>query len=135
MAKAQRLTVFKVALKHQPGEVLEVMQYLKEKGIALTSVWGYDESNGNSELHVVPKTPAKLRAAWKSGPMLAEEYSVFFIKGADTTGALVKYLDTLAGAGISMGSLHATAVGGKYGCMISVDKADTEKAAKVLGAK
>jgi prephenate dehydratase len=111
------------------------MQNLKENGIGLTSMWGYDESNGNSELYVMPKSPAKLRSAWKTGPILAEESTVFFIKGTDATGVLVKHLNTLAAAGISMSAMHATAVGGKYGCVICVDKADVEKAAKVLGAK
>ena len=135
MAKPQRVTILKANLKDQPGSVLGIMKDLKSKNIALKSLWGYGKSEGAADLYAIAKDPDKLRDAWKASGVFAEEGTGFFIKGVDKTGVLLKSLEALAQANVSMKALIAIAVSGKYGSIIWVDAMDVEKAAQVLGAK
>jgi hypothetical protein len=135
MAKPQRVTILKANLKDQPGTVLGIMKDLKSKNIALKSLWGYGKSEGAADLYAIAKDPDKLRDAWKASGVFAEEGTGFFIKGVDKTGVLLKSLEALAQANVSMKALIAIAVSGKYGSIICVDAMDVEKAAQVLGAK
>jgi hypothetical protein len=111
------------------------MKDLKSKNIALKSLWGYGKSEGAADLYAIAKDPDKLRDAWKASGVFAEEGTGFFIKGVDKTGVLLKSLEALAQANVSMKALIAIAVSGKYGSIICVDAMDVEKAAQVLGAK
>jgi len=135
MAKPQRVTILKANIKDQPGTVLGIMKDLKSKNIALKSLWGYGKSEGAADLYAIAKDPDKLRDAWKASGVFAEEGTGFFIKGVDKTGVLLKSLEALAQANVSMKALIAIAVSGKYGSIIWVDAMDVEKAAQVLGAK
>jgi hypothetical protein len=135
MAAPQRVTIMKANLGDQPGSVLGIMKNLNSKNIALKSVWGYGKIEGAPGLWAIAKDPDKLRNAWKTSGVFAEEGTGFFMKGPDKTGALLKSLEMLAQAHISMKALVAVAVGGKFGSIICVDAVDVEKAAQVLGAK
>ena len=135
MAKPQLVTILKANIKDQPGTVLGIMKDLKSKNIALKSLWGFGKSEGAADLWAIAKDPDKLRDAWKASGVFAEEGTGFFIKGVDKTGVLLKSLEALAQANVSMKALIAIAVSGKYGSIIWVDAMDVEKAAQVLGAK
>ncbi len=132
---AQRVIYFKTNMQDQPGAVLGVLQDLKNKNIALKCLWGFSKRDNNSELNVVAKDPDKLRAAWKSSGILAEEGTAFLLKGTDKTGVLIKNLEALAQAGVNMKAMKAIAVSGKYGCVIWVSPEDVEKTARALGVK
>lgn len=135
MATIERATYFVTNLKDEPGALLKVLQDFKERDIGLSGLVGFRTSEGQAQLCVVGKNPRKVRNAWKKSGLLAEEGIGFWVKGVDRTGALLKPLETLANAGINIVSVDATAVGGRFGAFIRVDKADVEKAAKALGLK
>jgi hypothetical protein len=135
MATAQRLTYIKANLRDQPGVLLGVMQDLKSRNIALKALWGFKKKDGEAELNAIAKDPDKLRDAWKSSGLFAEEGTAFFLKGADKTGVLIKSLEALSEANINIWALNAIAVSGKYGTIIWVDPAEVEKTAQALGAK
>lgn len=135
MAKPQRVTYFKANLEDRPGELLRVMQELKAKNVNLAGVWGFTTEPGKAQVHAVAKNPDKLRNAWTASGLVAEEASGFFVKGADRTGALVKTLEALAGAGVNIVAIDAIAVAGQFGSFIWVNAADINRAAEALGAK
>ena len=135
MASLKLVTYFKIALEDKPGTVLGVLKDLKAKNIGLVALYGYGTQPGQSELYCIPKNPDKFRAAFKLANPTLEEGTGLLLKGEDKTGALVKALESLASAGVSMGAMYAIATGGKYGSFIRIASADVEKAAKVLGVK
>ena len=135
MAQAKRVTYFKAKIEDKPGSLLAVAQNLKAKKIGLVALWGYATQPGEAELYCVPKDLDKFRGFVKSAGMTMWEGSGFLLKGADKTGALVKTLEALAGAGINIGALHAMAASGNYGAFLRVPDADIEKAARTLAAK
>lgn len=135
MATIERATYFLANLQDEPGAVLKVLQDFKEKDIGLSGLLGFGTSEGKAQLCIVGKNPRKVRNAWKKSGLLADEGIGFWVKGVDRTGALLKPLEALANAGINIVAIDATAVGGRFGSFIRVDKADVEKAAKALGLK
>ncbi len=132
---AQRITYMKAHLEDRPGALLQVMEDLKSRNIALLSAWGFATREGRAELFVIPKAPDKLRALWKQSGTLVEEGVGFLVKGTDRTGALVKTLETVSAAGINLTAVHAIAVAGKYGSFLWVAPGDVEKMAEALGAR
>ncbi len=135
MAKAQRVTYFKINLEDKAGSLLGIAQDLKSKKIGLVGLGGQDIQPGKAEIHLIARNPDKLRNAWKSSGMNFEEGTGFFVKGADRTGVLVATLDALATAGVNIVMSEAMGVDGNYGCFIRVAPADVERTAKALKAK
>src|SRR3990172_8662599 len=101
MATAKRLTYFKTKIEDKPGALLALAKDLKEKKLDLIALKGIGQA-GQGEILVIAKSPDKLREAWKASGTLVEEGTVFFLSGADATGALVKSLDAVAGAGVNI---------------------------------
>lgn len=134
MAKVKRVMYCMANLEDKPGALLAVMQDLKTKNIGLSGIWGFGTGEGRAQLFMVAKDPDKLRNAWKTSGLLAEEGTGFFIKGTDRTGVMLKPLQALAGAGINIHAIDAIAVGGQFGSFLWVDAPNVEKAARVLGA-
>lgn len=135
MAKPQRTTYFKANLEDKPGALLAVLKELKSKNLGLAGLWGYSTSEGKAELYVVAKNPDKIRNAWKTSGLLAEEGSGFWLKGTDKTGALLGTLEAMANVGVNIIAIDAVAVGGKFGSFVWVKPEDVERATKALGAK
>jgi len=135
MAKAKRVTYFVANLEDKPGSLLKFMLDLKSQNIGLVGLWGYGTTEGRGMLYAVAKNPDKLRAAWKGTGVLAEEGTGFMITGSDRTGALVKSLEAIAGAGINIRMMDAIAVGGRFGSLLWVDASQIDNAAKALGCK
>jgi len=135
MAKPQRVTYFKANLEDKPGALLAIMQDLKSKNLGLTGLWGFATQPGKAELYIVAKNPDKVRKAWQSAGLIAEEGTGFLLKGTDKTGVLVKNLQAIADAGVNIRAIDAIAVGGRYGSFVWVAPADVERAAHALGAK
>ena len=134
MATAKRLTYFKTKIEDKPGALLALAKDLKEKKLDLIALKGIGQA-GQGEILVIAKSPDKLREAWKASGTLVEEGTVFFLSGADATGALVKSLDAVAGAGVNIVATEALAVGGKFGAVLWVSPEDLDKTAQALGAK
>ena len=135
MAKAQRVTYFKANLEDKAGALLALAKDLKSENLGLIGLWGYGTSTGRGDVFAIPKSPEKLRNAWKQAGILVEEGTAFFLKGTDKTGALVKSLEAIAQAGVNITAMNALAVGGKYGSVVWVPQADVQKTAQALGAK
>jgi len=135
MANAERVKYFLANVKDKPGALLKIMRDLKEKDIGLAGLWGFGTAAGKAQVYVVPKNPARLRYAWKTSGLLADEGWGFFVKGADRTGALLPTLEALANSGINIMAIDAISVAGKYGSFIWVDKKDVSKAEKAFGLK
>jgi len=135
MAKAQRMAYFKITLEDKPGALLAIARDLKAKNTGLVGLKAYESQPGQSTAYLFPKNPDKLRSVLKSLGMTFEEQASFFVKGTDKTGALIKSLEAIAGAGVNIKATDAFAVGGNYGAFFRVASADLEKTAKALGAK
>jgi prephenate dehydratase len=135
MAKPQRVPYFKINVEDRPGALLAILQDLKSRNINLSGLRGENTTPGQAEVYLSAKSADKLRNAWKSSGMNFEEGTGFFVKGTDKTGALVKTLDAIAKAGVSMVTSEAMAVSGNYGLFIRVAPGDVEKTAQALGAK
>ena len=135
MAKAQRVTYFKVNLETRPGSLLAIARDLKAKNVGLIGLRGQDIQAGHAEAYLIARNPDKFRNACKSSGMDFEEGTGFFVKGADKTGALIKTLEALGNAGVNIVVSDAMAVSGNYGFFIQVAPADVEKTATALSAK
>jgi hypothetical protein len=135
MAKAQRVTYFKINLEDKPGALFVVAKDLKAKNIGLVALKALASQPGQSGVFLIAKNPQKLRDALKSLNMTFEEGTSFFLKGVDKTGALLKSLGAIADAGINIMDTDAIAVGGNYGSFFRVAPPDVEKTAQALGAK
>ena len=133
MAKVKRVTYFMANLEDKPGELLKVMQNLKDKKIGLKGLWGFGTHSGKTQLFVVAKKVEKLRDLWKSSGLLAEEGTGFLIQGSDRTGAMIESLQTLAGGGVNIHAVDAIAAKGRFASLVWVQREDVEKAAEVLG--
>lgn len=134
MARAQRVTCFKIALEDKPGALLAVTKELKAKNLNIVGLSGRATQAGQADLYVVARNPGKLRDLWKPTGRIIQEGTGFLVKGADKTGALIKTLEALAGAGVNISATEAIAAAGTYGVLIWVGEQDIEKAALALGA-
>ena len=135
MAKAQRITCFKITLADKPGALLAIARDLKGKNAGLVGLKAFESQPGQSAAYLFPRNPDKLRDVLKSLGMTFEEQVSFFVKGTDKTGALIKSLEAIAGAGVNIKATDAIAVSGNYGAFFRVASADLEKTATALGAK
>ena len=133
MAKVKRVTYFMANLEDKPGELLKVMQNLKDKKIGLKALWGFGTHSGKAQLFVVAKKVEKLRDLWKSSGLLTEEGTGFLIQGSDRTGAMIESLQTLAGGGVNIHAVDAIAAKGRFASFVWVQREDVEKAAEALG--
>lgn len=133
MAKVKRVTYFMANLEDKPGELLKVMQNLRDKKIGLKGLWGFGTHSGKAQLFVVTKKVEKLRDLWKSSGLLAEEGTGFLIQGSDRIGAMVESLQTLADGGVNIHAVDAIAAKGRYASFVWVQREDVDKAAKALG--
>lgn len=133
MAKVERVSYFMANVDDKPGVLLQMMRDFKSKNINLAGLWGFGTHGGKAQVFVIAKNPDKLRKAWKTSGMLAEEGTGFLIRGADRPGALIKSLQALADKNVNIHALDALAVGGRFGSFIWVNPADVEKAARALG--
>lgn len=134
MATAKRVTYFKARVEDKPGALLNLARDLKEKNLGLIGLKGVGQG-GHGDVLVIPKDPEKLRIAWNANGTLVEEGTVFFVSGADTTGALLGSLDALAKAGVNIVAIEAGAVSARFGAFLWVAPPDVDKAAEAFGAK
>lgn len=134
MATAKRMTYFKTKVEDKPGALLALALDLKEKNFGLIGLKGVAQG-GHGDVLVIPKTPDKLRIDWKAKGALVEEGTLFFLSGADTTGALVASLDVLTKADVNIIAIEAGAVGARFGAFLWVAPGDVDKTAEILGAK
>jgi hypothetical protein len=135
MAKAQRVTYFKITIEDAPGALLAIGKHLKSRNVGLVGVEASGTEPGKSEALCFPRNPDKLRDALKSSTIPFEEGSAFFLKGKDKTGVLLKSLSLLADAGINLVSTQAIAVKGNFGAIIRVATGDAGKAGQALGVR
>jgi hypothetical protein len=133
VAKVKRVTYFMANLEDKPGELLKVMQNLRDKKIGLKGLWGFGTHSGKAQLFVVAKKVEKLRDLWKSSGLLAEEGTGFLIQGSDRIGAMVESLQTLADGGVNVHAVEAIAAKGRYASFVWVQREDVDKAAEALG--
>jgi hypothetical protein len=133
VAKVKRVTYFMANLEDKPGELLKVMQNLRDKKIGLKGLWGFGTHSGKAQLFVVAKKVEKLRDLWKSSGLLAEEGTGFLIQGSDRIGAMVESLQTLAAGGVNIHAVEAIAAKGRYASFLWVQREDVDKAAEALG--
>src|SRR4030042_5755218 len=110
MAKAQRITCFKITLADKPGALLAIARDRKGKNAGLVGLKAFESQPGQSAAYLFPRNPDKLRDVLKSLGMTFEEQASFFVKGTDKTGALIKSLEAIAGAGVNIQATDAVAV-------------------------
>jgi hypothetical protein len=135
MAKPRLVTYFKTPLEDKPGMLLAAAKEMKSKNLGLLALWAYGTQPGQGELYCIPKNSDKFRSAYRATGAPLEEGTGLFLKGADTTGALVKTLEIIAKEGVNITAVHAIAAAGNYGSFIRVPREDVTKVARALGVK
>jgi hypothetical protein len=134
MAAAKRMTYFKAIVDDKPGALLALAKNLKENNLSLIGMKGVAQGT-HGDVLVIPKDPDKLRITWRAIGNLVEEGNLFFVSGADTTGALIASLESLTNIGVNVVAIEAGAVGGKFGAFLWVAPEDLDRTAEALGAQ
>lgn len=134
MAKVRRVTYFMANLEDKTGELLKIMQGLKDKKIGVKGLWGFGTHSGKAQLFVIARKVERLRKCWQKSGLLAEEGTGFLIRGDDKTGAMIESLQALADSGVNIHAVDAIAAKGGYVSFVWVRPEDVEKAAEALGA-
>lgn len=137
MAKAiRKVQYFVLRAADRPGEGAHLLKTLKKHGINLLALTAFP-THGGSQVDLIPEDPAKLVAlAAKFGWTLTPKKSGFLAQGRDRAGALVKFAEKLGAAGINITAIDAIAAGDdRFGAIFWVKPKDSERAAKLIGAR
>lgn len=122
---------------HRAGQGARILGELNEAGINLLAYSGFPIGGGRSQLDfVLEDMPALRRLARQNGWRLSQVKKGFLIQGGDRVGAVVRHLQKLADAGISVTAADAVTAGqGRYGMILWVKPRDYGRAARALGAR
>jgi hypothetical protein len=132
----RKIDYYYVSVSDKPGEASCILSYLQEAGVNLLGFSGFPEGARKAQLDFLPEDPAAFaKVARHAGLKLSKKKTGFLIQGEDSPGAVAGLLAKLAGAGINVTSIQATAAGARLYCgILWVKAADVRKTAKLLGA-
>ena len=129
----RRVTAFTVEVEDRPGTLAEMAQPVADAGINLLAVYGGPTSEGRAMICCVPEDPGPLRALAAEGGVPVQERECLLVEGEDRPGAGAELARKLAGAGINIEQMLATASGGTFAACVVVAPGDIDKAAAALG--
>ena len=132
----RRVDYFSIQVPDKPGEAFRVLQTLVSAGINLL-VCSARQAGGTATIEVVPDNSALFNAtAAGAGLAFTPTKTGFLIQGEDRPGALARYLQHLASAGINVAGIDAMGAGaGRWGAILWVQPGDVARAASALGAR
>ena len=133
----RRLDYYSVRIPNKVGEGARVLGALRDAGVNLTGLWGYQTKPSQAQLELAPEDSASFKkAARKAGLKLSEKQTAFLLSGEDRPGAVADVLDRLAQDGISVVAVKAVCAGaGHFGAAFFIHSNEARKAAKALGVR
>ena len=115
MAKTKQFTI---AVEHRPGAVAEIARTLGNAKINILALLGTAQAGGGA-VHVVVEDAKRAKKALDAARISYQESSAEELELANKPGALAQYLDKLAGKGVNLNSIYATASkGGKKAVIV-----------------
>lgn len=132
---ARKVGYFYVTAPDKAGEGARILGALKDSGVNLLAFHAFPTSGGQSQLDFVPADERAFQDAAKKAKLkLSERKTVFLLEGDDKPGAVAELLQKLGSAGANITAMDGVKAGSRYGALVWVKPADTDKAAKALGA-
>lgn len=115
MAKTKQFTI---AVEHRPGAVAEIARTLGNAKVNILALLGTAQAAGGA-VHVVVEDAKRAKKALDAAKIPYQESSAEELELANKPGALAQYLDKLAGKGVNLNSIYATASkGGKKAVIV-----------------
>jgi hypothetical protein len=115
MAKTKQFTI---AVEHRPGAVAEIARTLGNAKVNILALLGTAQAGGGA-VHVVVEDAKRAKKALDAAKISYQESSAEELELANKPGALAQYLDKLAGKGVNLNSIYATASkGGKKAVIV-----------------
>ena len=131
-----RVEYFAFTADDKPGVGANYGERLKQEGVNLLGILAFPATPGKVQVDLIPENPETLtKAARKIGITLGPPKTAFLVQGTDRPGAVGEVLGRLGNANINVRATTGVCGGGnRYGALIWVDQANTEAAARALGA-
>jgi hypothetical protein len=115
MAKTKQFTI---AVEHRPGAVAEIARTLGNAKVNILALLGTAQAGGGA-VHVVVEDAKRAKKALDAAKISYQESAAEELELANKPGALAQYLDKLAGKGVNLNSIYATASkGGKKAVIV-----------------
>jgi len=134
-ATVRKIGYFYVTAPDKAGEGARVLGALRDNGVNLVAFHAFPTGAGQSQLDLVPADERAFQEAAKKAKLkISDRKTVFLVEDDDRKGAIADLLQKLSAAGANVTALDAVKAGPRYGALIWVKPADTDKAAKALGA-
>lgn len=117
------ISYFALTLPNRPGELAHFAAQLRDAGINLIGLWGYEADGDRTRIACVPESAAAFRRFFSDSGVPLDEGVTLYISDLDTSGALVELLHRIAAGGINIDSIECVAAGPRFGCFIWTDPA------------
>ena len=136
--KVERVDTWAASIKDKPGGLTAKLAALAQAGVSLEFVVARRtaEKKGRGVIFVTPiKGAAQCRAARKAGFSKTTSMHTLRVEGPDRRGIGAAITDAVAGAGINLRGLAASAIGRKFVAHVAFDtSADATKAGRLIRA-
>ncbi len=130
MAKATKERLLSFSMKDKPGLLSEITKRLSAAKVNISAICAYAWDD-TAYFDMTTDSNAKAKKALKDLKVAFEEEDVVVVEMPNKVGELDKAAKTIAGAGINIGYMYATALSGKTAkCLFSTS--DNRKALKLL---
>jgi hypothetical protein len=127
MAKTKQFTI---SVQNRPGTVLEIVRTLGNAKVNILSLLGTAQGTTGT-VNLIVEDPKRAKKALDDANLAYQEKEAEHYELANKPGALAQSLEKLAGKGVNLNSIHATAVrGGKKAVVVyTAEAAATTRAA------
>jgi len=133
MAKAKKITLFRVSVPNKVGQLAAVAELVAGAKVNIKAL-AATEVGGNAEIRLAVDKSEKAKKALASIGTDVKEEQALRVDLQDKPGSLLKMSRKIASAGVNISWSWATAFGGKTSTCILVTS-DNEKAAAAIAAK
>ena len=130
----KRITVHCVEIEDKPGSLQQLLDKAASANVDFQGFAAFSAGGGLGWVYVSAKDPAAFEACAQNVGIDTTEAAGFIISGEDKVGVAAADLKGLADAGISGIAGAAMVCDGQYQMLVVVDAADSDAAAKALGA-
>ena len=126
MAKTKQ---FSISVDNKPGAVAEIVRTLGNAKVNILALAAWAEGPSGT-VQVIPEDSRRAKKALDNARISYQEQAIDQIELANKAGALAKTLDQMAGKGVNLNMVYATATkGGKKAVVVYSVATDTAKAA------
>lgn len=130
----KRITVHCVEIEDKPGSLQQLLDKAASANVDFQGFAAFSAGGGLGWVYVSAKDPVAFEAYAQDAGIEATAAAGFIVSGDDKVGAAAGALKGLADAGISGIAGAAMVCDGQYQMLVVVDAADSDVAAKALGA-